>query len=234
VSTRFRLALDAELALDVRRVSVREALNQPFTVSLVGLSAHHDADVDDIIGCSATLRIADHERLGWSGLVSEVVQLGVTDGDEAIYELSLVPRLWLLTQRRNHRVFQALSEPAVALALLESWNIEPDVHVDLASYKRRDICVQYGESDFAFLSRMLVRDVDLRLASDAQPLISSECQDASPIERRLERFHYVPGAALFESEGADTPVADDRLAVRSAGSRASGRRRAATPSPPTS
>ena len=35
--------------------------------------------------------------------------------------------------------------------------------------------------------------------------------DAGPIEERLERFHYVPGAFLYESAiGENTPHADDR------------------------
>ena len=67
----------------------------------------------------------------------------------------LVPNLWLLTQRQNHRVFQRMTEPEMAALLLSEWGIPHELRIDAAAYKKRDYRVQYAETDFAFLSRML-------------------------------------------------------------------------------
>src|SRR5690606_6415690 len=63
--------------------------------------------------------------------------------------------LWLLTQRKNHRMFQQISEPDIVLKLLREWDIEPVVRIDKGAYKKRKYRVQYGESDFTIMSRML-------------------------------------------------------------------------------
>src|SRR4029079_5872063 len=70
------------------------------------------------------------------------------------YELSIVPVLWLATQRRNHRMFQQISELCIARKLCGDGGIEPELRIT-GTYKTRKYRVQYAESDFAFLSRML-------------------------------------------------------------------------------
>jgi type VI secretion system secreted protein VgrG len=71
------------------------------------------------------------------------------------YELRIVPALWLLTQRTNHRVFQHASVPEIGDKLLREWGIPAAWHVDRSAHPRLEYRVQHGESDFAFLSRLL-------------------------------------------------------------------------------
>ena len=52
-------------------------------------------------------------------------------------------------------MFQQISEPDIVLKILKEWNIDPEVRIDKAAYKKRKYRVQYAESDFAFISRML-------------------------------------------------------------------------------
>src|SRR5262249_15265751 len=82
-------------------------------------------------------------------------QVAVEETGLSTYELTLASELWLTTQRRNYRMFQQLSELDIVLEILREWQIEPVLRVDRAAYKKRQYCVQYGESDFAFLSRLL-------------------------------------------------------------------------------
>ncbi len=57
--------------------------------------------------------------------------------------------------------------------------------------------------------RYTVRDHDYRRAPSYKLLATA--RDGRGVEDRLERYHYVPGAFLFESErGEETPFADDR------------------------
>lgn len=143
-------------ALDVRHFSIEERMSSLFEVRLVVLSDDADLDFDAIVGQPArfSLRTSGIER-SWSGLVSHLEQVGIEESGLSTYELSLVPAAWLPTQRRNYRMFQQISEPDIALALLDEWNVPVEVRLDRAAYKKRKYRVQYGESDHAFLCRML-------------------------------------------------------------------------------
>jgi type VI secretion system secreted protein VgrG len=142
-------------ALDVRRFSVAEGISSLFTVSLVVFSDSDAIDFDAVVGKAACF-VLRGERITreWSGICSQIQQTGFEESGLSIYELTLVPELWLTTQRRNYRVFQQLSEPEIVERLLKEWRIDFDAHLT-GVYKRRKYRVQYAESDYAFLCRML-------------------------------------------------------------------------------
>lgn len=145
-------------ALDVREFSVTERMSSLFEITLVVVCPNPDIDFEAVVGQSASFSL-DEGFSGatprtWTGLCNEFQQLAVEESGLSTYRLSLVPTSWLLTQRRNHRMFQQKSELDIALELLAEWGIEPEKRLT-ATYKKRKYRVQYGESDFAFLSRML-------------------------------------------------------------------------------
>ncbi len=145
-------------ALDVREFSVTERMSSLFEITLVVVCPNPDIDFEAVVGQSASFTL-DEGLSGaaprtWTGLCNELQQIAVEESGLSTYRLSLVPTAWLLTQRRNHRMFQQKSELDIALELLAEWGIEPEKRLT-ASYKKRKYRVQYGESDFAFLSRML-------------------------------------------------------------------------------
>lgn len=68
--------------------------------------------------------------------------------------------------------------------------------------------------------RYVMRDHDYRHAASYKLAASSSCW-ALPVEDELVRYHYTPGAFLFDAEGGgDTPVADGRGKMRSDEARA--------------
>jgi type VI secretion system secreted protein VgrG len=152
------LAVEVEAgeALDVREFHVEERMSSLFAIELVVLSESPALDFDAILGQKARFRLRSGraERM-WSGIVSQLEQIRVEERGLSTYELTIVPAAWLLTQRRNYRMFQHVTEPDIALALLAEWGIEPDARIDRGAYKKRKYRVQYGESDHAFVSRML-------------------------------------------------------------------------------
>jgi len=146
-------------SLDVRQFSVVERMSSLFEITLLVVSENPDIDFEAAIGQAANFSIGGEGALspglrGWTGLCSELQQLAVSEGGLSTYHLVLVPTLWLLTQRRNHRMFQQKSELDIALDLLREWGITPVQRLS-STYKKRKYRVQYGESDFAFFSRML-------------------------------------------------------------------------------
>ncbi|EYF05390.1 type VI secretion system Vgr family protein [Chondromyces apiculatus] len=255
--------------LDVRHFQVSERLSSLFEVQLRAVSDNPDIDFEAVIGQTMSFSANAQQQRAWSGICSDLRQVASEEQGLSTYELTLVPRLWLLTQRRNHRMFQHKSEIDIVLQILGEWKITPTLRLT-GVYRKRKYRVQYGESDFTFISRMLedagvsfyfdnsgesvlvlddgpqgntlrkpiafrdhptdadiehvtkvnvgrrlrpgkytVRDHDYRRPA-SYPLVATAAGNG-PIEDQLERFHYVPGAFLFESSRSEsTPNADDK------------------------
>jgi type VI secretion system secreted protein VgrG len=65
-----------------------------------------------------------------------------------------VPALWKLRHVRRSRIFQRLSVPEIVSSVLGDGGVEHRVSLN-ATYRTREYCVQYGESDLDFVSRLL-------------------------------------------------------------------------------
>lgn len=140
--------------LDVRRFQVTERVSSMFEIHLVAVCENADIDFEAAIGRPMTFAAHSVHSRAWSGICSHLRQIAVSERNLSTYELTLVPSLWLLTQRRNHRIFQRMSEIDVVQKLLGDWSIDPALKLG-GSYKKRDYRVQYGETDYAFFCRML-------------------------------------------------------------------------------
>ncbi|EYF01416.1 type VI secretion system Vgr family protein [Chondromyces apiculatus] len=158
---------NGETSLSVRRFSVEEGISNLFTVSVWARSESPSIDLEGIVGQQASLKVESgyvHAKLGggrfWNGVVRTIQQVQAVQptgsGDQlSTYHINIVPRLWLLTQRRNYRIFQHLSVPDIVDKLLGEWQVSPTWKAERGRYPKLEYRVQYGESDFAFLSRML-------------------------------------------------------------------------------
>ncbi len=143
-------------ALDIRHFAVQEQMSQIFNVSLTVESRNHNIDFDAVVGKEASFTLhSSKTSKTWSGLCSDFQQVAVEESGLSTYQLTIVPTLWLLTQRRNHRMFQQMSEIEIVQKLLGEWDISPEMKLDPSQYKKRKYKVQYGESDFDFISRLL-------------------------------------------------------------------------------
>jgi len=149
----------AEADLRVARARGREALSEPFLVEVdFEPLDEQPLATADLAGEEAQLSIKRHdgvERLV-HGVAEAVELLGVRQG-RPHYRLRLVPRLALLAHRRDSRVFQEQSVPEVVQAVLDDAGV--DLRLDLQlSYGPREYCVQYRETDLAFVSRLLAEE----------------------------------------------------------------------------
>ena len=73
----------------------------------------------------------------------------------AEYHLRIMPTAWRLTQQCNHRVFQRHSVPAVVSAVLQGSGVPHRWDIQTKAYPQQPYRMQHGESDFAFISRLL-------------------------------------------------------------------------------
>jgi uncharacterized protein involved in type VI secretion and phage assembly len=143
-------------SLSVRRFAVHEGLSSPFSISIWARSPNDDLDFEEFVGKKAAFRVdGGAASRVWAGICSTMEQVQVESTGLSTYYLRIVPLGWVLTQRRNHRLFQHQSAVEIAKELLEEWSIEPELRLDEASFPKLEFRCQYGESDYAFLRRIL-------------------------------------------------------------------------------
>ena len=142
-------------ALLVEHFSGEEAISTPFEYVLDCLSesATHDGKkaVRSPIGVAIELPSGGKRYI--HGVVRRFSHLG-RDVIFTRYRLEIVPAYWFATQHTNNRIFQKLSIPEIAEKVLKELKVDYKLEV-VGQYKKRDMVVQYRESDFSFLARLL-------------------------------------------------------------------------------
>ena len=134
-----------------------EEVCKPYEFSIELVSRSANVDLTALLGTPACLSIANRsggERLV-HGLIREMEQLH-TANRFTHYRCSLVPRLWFLGQIRDHRIFQNLSVVEIIQRILKEQGFTADgSSFKLSySYEPREYCVQYGETDLHFITRL--------------------------------------------------------------------------------
>jgi type VI secretion system secreted protein VgrG len=162
------------VSLDVLAFEGEEQLSQPFVYHIEFTSVERDIAADQILGKSAqfSLHAAPHTLpQAIRGLPVPKVQAlrtlhGMITGfkrlsgsaDEARYEVTLQPLMALLGRGRQYRIYQHQSVPEIVESVLRTrHDFEgQDFRFTLVrDYPRREQVMQYGESDLAFISRLL-------------------------------------------------------------------------------
>ncbi|MGI9034513.1 MAG: type VI secretion system Vgr family protein [Pyrinomonadaceae bacterium] len=110
-------------------------------------------DVQKIIGQEVEITITqrDETTRTFHGIVNQFSQ-GNRDIRFSYYYATIVPAIWVLTQRHNSRIFQQMSVPDILEEILGDFNVK---YEQQGTFKPRNYCVQYRETDFAFISRLM-------------------------------------------------------------------------------
>ncbi|MFO0698085.1 MAG: type VI secretion system tip protein TssI/VgrG [Nitrospira sp.] len=140
----------------LRGFSGRESLSQLSAFDLDLLSKDPEIKFEDIIGKRVTLRVTlsqDKERY-FNGFISRFVQTGAQTG-MANYRATMVPWLWFLTKTTDCRIFQNKTIPDIVQQIFKEYGFT-DVKAKLqGTYEPRDYCVQYRETDYNFVARLM-------------------------------------------------------------------------------
>ncbi|MBN1208027.1 MAG: type VI secretion system tip protein VgrG [Myxococcaceae bacterium] len=143
--------------LAVTAFSGREELSRAFAFT-VELAAAQDTAPQprEMLGQKGLLSLHDAVN-GASrfvhGLIGRVEALGERQG-RMRYRALLVPEFWKLRHTRRSRIFQEKTVPEIVQAVLDEAGIAHGGSLQ-GSYAPREFCVQYRESDFDFVSRLL-------------------------------------------------------------------------------
>lgn len=140
----------------IKSFSAAEQLGRPFRIELELLSEDGAIKPFDILGQRVTVRVAqpNGDTRYFNGHVSRWYQT-TPAGGMARYRATLVPWLWLLSRAANCRIFQETSIPDIVQTVFRDHGFS-DFQVNLnGSYDPVEYCVQYRETDFNFVSRLL-------------------------------------------------------------------------------
>jgi len=197
---------------DVRHYAVQDGINTLFSVDLVVVCENPAVDFEATIGAKASFRISGAgEGLGaiggesgledgtartWSGVIADIAHLHAPDTGLSTYGIRIAPMLWLLTQRTNCRAYQQKSDLEVVLEMLREWGLPAESRC-VDTYKPRKYRLQYQESDFAFVSRLLEEagiNYMLESRGGEMVIVLSDAPERGP--RRREALQHVEDLSL--------------------------------------
>lgn len=182
--TNTTLSLSASTLGDLypQTLSGGEALNELGSLTLGGYSATA-LTLSNAVATHLTATLHnDADQRPLDGLVAEIRQLP-GDASAERYQVLLRPWLWWLTLASNNRVFQNLATSDIVTQVFDQHGFS-DYQLQLSgSYQPREYCVQYGESDLAFVSRLLEEDGIFWFfthAAGKHTLVLADSNDAFP------------------------------------------------------
>jgi type VI secretion system secreted protein VgrG len=140
----------------VRNYRGEEALSELFRYDLELYSTNASLDFSQIVGQAITLQIAlsNGSFQYVNGIVGRFTQAG-TDGRFTTYFAELHPWLWMLTMSADCRIFQNKSSLDIVKQIFSDLGFSDFSDKTTGSYTARDYCVQYRETAFAFVGRLL-------------------------------------------------------------------------------
>src|SRR5262245_4228814 len=147
---------DAKLIFE--SMTGHEELGRLFEFKLSLLSENKSVKIDDVLGknLTVTIEFTDERKRYFNGDIVRFRQLTKTVDKYFCYEAIVRPRLWFLTRTSDCKIFPPnKSVPDILDVVLKEHGIT-DVKKSLSgTYKPREYCVQYNETDFDFISRLM-------------------------------------------------------------------------------
>lgn len=140
-------------------MSVEAGLGRIGEMRLHLLSLKPDLAPDDLLGqpVRVELVLRDGSLRHWSGHCIRF-GLGKPSGRHYGYDMTVRPWPWFLTRTSDCRIFQDLSVPDIVRQVLADHAVAKTDFRLFRSYAPRGYCVQYRESDFDFIARLLEQE----------------------------------------------------------------------------
>jgi type VI secretion system secreted protein VgrG len=145
-----------EDALLLAGFSGREAISRLFSFQLDLLSEKGSIDFASIIGKKVTIRVTQSDKTEryFNGIVSHFAQSGA-DTRFTRYQMQVVPWTWLLTRYADCKIFHNKTVQEIVEQVFKDRGLT-DYTIRLnGSYSPIEYCVQYRETDFNFISRLM-------------------------------------------------------------------------------
>ncbi|UVE68340.1 type VI secretion system tip protein VgrG [Burkholderia pyrrocinia] len=189
-----------------------DELGRLFEFRIEALADSHSLSLKDMLGKPVTVRIEqqDQSTRYLNGIVARASLSGRRAERHYGYELVVRPWLWLATRRSDCRIFQNKTVPEIVQEVLSTYGFPIENHL-VESYVPREYCVQYNETDAAFVSRLMEFEgiyYWFRHAEDTHTLMLS---DAMSSHTALPGYETIPYIARDRTAIADEEHIDGWL-----------------------
>lgn len=147
-----------EDVLLLKGFKLTEELGRPFMAQLELRSEDSKIDFNKIIGENVTIRVnrTDGKIRFINGFIARFAQEGFPqEGGSNVYRATMVPWLWFLTRTADCRIFQNTKIPDIIKQVFEDYGFANFEFRLTATYNPKEYVVQYRETAFAFISRLL-------------------------------------------------------------------------------
>jgi type VI secretion system secreted protein VgrG len=125
--------------------------------SLNPLDEPEKPELAKLIGTAATVSMqiySEDDKRYFFGYVARAKR-GEKRGRYTRYEIALRPGIWFMTRSKDSKVFQEKAVKDIISEILKEYDIEDDWSGLKGTYEKLDYCVQYNETDFDFVHRLL-------------------------------------------------------------------------------
>mgnify|MGYP002765110783 FL=1 len=141
------------------KLSGHEAMSEMFELSLTLLGSDARLDRTKLLGQPVAVTIPTQNALSSRYFNGKITRVAVSAVElsgirYAAYQLTVEPDLWPMKRDRNLRIFQGQTVPQIINTLLSEYQVNVEDKLN-GSYRLWDYCVQYQESSFAFISRLM-------------------------------------------------------------------------------
>jgi type VI secretion system secreted protein VgrG len=140
----------------LKSVLATERLSSLFQLELDLLSEDFAVAPDQVLGQPMTvaLRLLDGGTRWFNGICNRFAYAG-TEDRLCRYGATLVPWLWLLTRSSDCKIYQGMQVPDIIQQVFRDAGFT-DFELKLSgNYPEREYCVQYRETHFNFVSRLM-------------------------------------------------------------------------------
>jgi type VI secretion system secreted protein VgrG len=152
------IAPDPGFTLVLNSLSGTEELGRPFLYELLMSSTDSKADLVSVLGASVTVKVVQPDKTTryFNGVIGRISYAGMRGGARS-YRIELRPWLWLLSHRRDCRIFQNQSPQDIITSVCKAASFSD---FDTSGWTKLGLdpleyCVQYDESTFDFITRLM-------------------------------------------------------------------------------
>jgi len=140
----------------VQEMDGEERISGLFTFRVRMVAENSALAFDSVVGQDAALSIGlpDGTKQFVHAIVGRFRQAG-TAVRFTTYFADLYPKMWLLTKTRDSRIFQNKSVPDIVKLILQEHGVTDVDDALTGTYDPREYCVQYRETAFDFVSRLM-------------------------------------------------------------------------------
>nr|WP_288500047.1 type VI secretion system tip protein VgrG [uncultured Pseudomonas sp.] len=145
--------------LVMERLAGSESLGRLFHYELSLASENSSLKLNALLGkpMGLAVQLADGSDRYFHGIVARCSQTAHR-GQFASYQVTLKPWLWLLSRTSDCRIFQSKTVPDIVKQVFRDLGFSDFEDALTRSYREWEYCVQYRETSFDFVSRLMEQE----------------------------------------------------------------------------